>query len=101
LGGGIQDASVLIEKEGGMHVVAIHDVKSPDRFWEIVQTSEIPAGITLLQSYPNPDGTRAACLWEASSVDALRDFVDGAAGDTASNEFFEVNASNALGLPGS
>jgi hypothetical protein len=84
-----------------MFVVAIHDVKNPDKFWDIAQTSEIPAGVTLVQTYPNADGTRATCLWEASSLDAVRDFVDGAAGDSASNEFFEVNASNAQGLPGS
>jgi hypothetical protein len=83
-----------------MYVVAIHDVKNPEKFWEIAQTTPMPEGVSLHQTYPNDDGTRAICLWEGSSVDVVRDFVDGSVGDYSSNEFFEVNAGNAQGLPG-
>jgi hypothetical protein len=33
-------------------------------------------------------------------VDAVRQTVEDTVGDVSSNEFFEVNASNAQGLPG-
>ena len=47
------------------------------------------------------DGTRAVCLWEADSVEKVRDVVDGAAGDISNNEFFEVDPGHPAtsGLP--
>ena len=39
------------------------------------------------------------CLWEAGSLDAVRDVVEGTVGDVSDNEYFEVNEQNAQGLP--
>ena len=83
-----------------MHVIAIHSISDPDRFWSTSLETEIPEGITLHTTAPNEDGSRAVCVWEADSVDAVRQLVDGTVGDVSQNEFFEVNAGNAQGLPG-
>jgi hypothetical protein len=82
-----------------MYVTAIHDISDPEKFWGSAETTEIPEGITLHSSFPNADGSRAVCLWEADSVEAVRDFVDGGVGDASQNEFYGVNAQNAQGLP--
>jgi hypothetical protein len=81
-----------------MHVIAIHSISDPDRFW--AGNLDIPEGTSLQTVCPNPDGTKAICIWEADSVDAVRQLVDGAAGEFSNNEFFEVNETNAQGLPG-
>ena len=82
-----------------MHIVAIHNVSDPEQFWSAAQELDIPSEMTLHSTLPNEDGSRAICVWEAESKDAVSSFVDEAAGDTARNEYFEVNAENAQGLP--
>jgi hypothetical protein len=83
------------------YIVAIHDISDPGRFWGGADASELPPGITLHSSYPRADGSRAVCLWEADSVDAVRELIDSATGDASNNEFFEVDTrhANVLGLP--
>jgi hypothetical protein len=81
-----------------MHIVAIHDISDPEKFWSMVQQTDIPAGMKLDSSLPNAGGTRAVCHWEADSVDAVRSFVEGAVGQYSKNEFYEVDAQNAVGL---
>ena len=39
------------------------------------------------------------CLWEANSLDEIREYVDATLGDSSDNELFEVDAEQALGLP--
>ena len=83
-----------------MHVAVIHQISDPEKFWAAADESELPEGVTLHSALPNNDGSRAVCLWEADSVDAVSQLVEESAGDVSSNEYFEVNADNAQGLPG-
>jgi hypothetical protein len=82
-----------------MHVVVIHSISDPDKFWSAAGAGELPEGVALHTSFPNDDGSRAVCLWEADSLDEVRQTVEGTVGDVSNNEYFEVNASNAQGLP--
>ena len=41
----------------------------------------------------------AVCLWEADSVENLRDYVEGLAADAAENTYFEVDGEMSMGLP--
>lgn len=84
-----------------MHVVAIHDIKDPAKFWDLAQSAEPPEGVTLVQTYPNPAGNRAICLWRADSVGTVKNVVESTMAGISENEFFEVNEANAMGLPSS
>jgi hypothetical protein len=67
--------------------------------WHRSALSEnFPVGITL-QTFPNATGTRAVCRWEADTVDSVRNLIDSAVGHYSKNEYFEINADNAMGLP--
>jgi hypothetical protein len=94
---------VSSKEETMSFIVAIHDVSDPDRFWGGAgeTLAQLPTGVTLLTSYPQQDGTRAVCLWDAPSVDAVRDIVDTAAGDSSRNEYFAVDPQHpgARGVP--
>jgi hypothetical protein len=83
-----------------MHIAVIHQISDPEKFWGTAGESELPEGITLNSALPNADGSRAVCLWKAESVDAVKQLVEDTVGDVSSNEFFEINAENARGLPG-
>ena len=39
------------------------------------------------------------CLWEAGSIDALRDYLDPATEEVAENTYFEVDTQRAMGFP--
>jgi hypothetical protein len=80
-----------------MYVIAVHSISDPEAFWG--GELDLPDGTTLPGVYPSPDGTQAVCVWESDSVGTVRDVVEGAAGQISSNEYFEVNADNAQGLP--
>jgi len=86
-----------------MYITVIHDISDPKNFAEVVRSATsagFPDGIVLHSSYPSANGTRSTCLWEADTVDAVRDLVEPAVGEFSKNEYFEVSADNALGLPG-
>jgi hypothetical protein len=80
-----------------MYIVAQHRIKDPDRFW--VTGPQEPGAPSLQAAYPSHDLSKGVCLWEADSIDALRDFIDALVGDASENTYFEVNAGFAVGLP--
>jgi hypothetical protein len=49
--------------------------------------------------FPSQDRSAAVCLWEADSIDALRDYLDPATAGASENTYFEVNGELAMGLP--
>ena len=87
------------------YIVADHFVADAERFWNgaAAAVPHLPAGVTLHATYRQHDGSRAICLWEADSVDAVRKIVGDSVGGSARNEFFEVDPQHAfaLGLPAS
>jgi hypothetical protein len=82
-----------------MYVIADHRISDPERFFEAAASTPVPEGMTLHSVLPSGDGSRAVCLWEADSSEAVKELVENTVGDSSDNEFFEVNAENAQGLP--
>ena len=80
-----------------MYIVAQHRIKDPARFWSL--SPQGPGAPRLQAAYPSHDKTKGVCLWEADSIDALRNFIDALVGDASENTYFEVNAGFAVGLP--
>lgn len=83
-----------------MYIVAIHDIRNAEKFWGAIQQAPVPKGMRIPYVLPATTGNRAVCLWEADSLEAVRDLVDATVGDSSKNEFFQVQRSNAQGLPG-
>ena len=85
-----------------MHVVIQHRIKDPEQFFagdpEEVSTGG-PPGVQGRQFFVSQDRTSAVCLWEADSIESLRDYMDGLTGDSAENTYFEVDAEMSMGLP--
>jgi hypothetical protein len=89
-----------------MHVVVRHYINDSAK-WErgvknimsMVEQQRLPAGVKPLQYLPGVDGRHADCVWEANSVATVRDFLDRETAGAARNEYFEVKADAAIGLP--
>lgn len=75
-----------------MYVLIEHSISDPESFFSTAESAlaEMPPTIKLHHTFPSTDGTRAVCLWEADSLDQVRDFVESAVGQFSRNEYFEV-----------
>jgi hypothetical protein len=86
-----------------MYVAIVHRVKDPQamlaRGEGLADPSNAPAGVVPRQFCPSKDVSAATCVWEAGSVDAVRDYVDSTLGDASDNTYFEINTEYAHGLP--
>lgn len=86
-----------------MYVAIVHRVKDPQAFLSrgerLTDPSNAPAGVLGRQFCPSNDLSAATCVWEAGSVDAVRDYVDSTLGDASDNTYFEINTEYAQDLP--
>jgi hypothetical protein len=86
-----------------MYVAIVHRVKDAQAFLsqgdDLAEPSNAPPGVLPRQFCPSKDLTAATCVWEAGSVDAVRDYVDSTLRDSSDNTYFEINTENAQGLP--
>ena len=85
-----------------MHIVVQHRIIDPEKF-SSMDAEEVagggPPGVQLRQFFPPQDGSVATCLWEAASIDPLRDYLDPATAGVTENTYIEVDEENAIGLP--
>jgi hypothetical protein len=85
-----------------MHIVVQHRITDPEKFFSM-DAEEVggggPPGVQGLQFFPSQDRSVAACLWEADSIDTLRDYLDPATAGASENTYFEVDEERAVGLP--
>jgi hypothetical protein len=75
-----------------MYVLIEHRISDPDSFFSTAESalSQMPPTIRLHHSFPTTDGTRAFCVWEAQTIDDVRDFIESTVGRFSRNEYFEV-----------
>ena len=86
-----------------MFIIVEHEISNPQTFWETAKTatSGLPSHLKVHQTLPNKEGTKAVCLWEATSVDEVKGLIEGAVGKVSRNSYFAVEPGNAMGLPAS
>jgi hypothetical protein len=74
-----------------MYVLVQHSISDPAKFWNMADPRDnLPPKIKLHHTFPTPDGTRAVCIWEAESVNAVRDYLEPVVGKSSRNEYFTV-----------
>lgn len=83
-----------------MFVAIYHEIHNKDLFKEKVnQMTPPPESLRRHQFLTATDLTGAACVWEAPSVDALRDYLDPQLEPASTQTYIEVNEERAVGLP--
>jgi hypothetical protein len=84
-----------------MFIIVNHYISDPDVFWSRVKSKmeAIPSDIHFHAVYPSQDMMRAVCVWDAESAAPVRDFLESTFGDVCRNEYYNVNAEAAIGLP--
>lgn len=85
-----------------MIIVVYHTINAPDKFWASAQESlpKLPeAGVNrVIQVMPNNDMTKATCLWEAESMEALDSYLRSKVSDWSSESYYELKADAAMGV---
>jgi hypothetical protein len=86
-----------------MFIVVHHTITDPEtafpRGQNLLAGDGAPSGVRVREFYPSRDKADVVCLWEGSSLEEVRGYVDATLGDASRNVYFEVDAENALGLP--
>ena len=83
-----------------MYVLVQHSISDPAIFWNAADPrNNLPPNVKLHHTFPTPDGTRAVCIWEAESVDAVRNFLDPLFGKVTRNEYFTVENKEGFARP--
>lgn len=88
-------------RENSMYILVQHSVSDPAKVWPRAQQNlaNIPSSMKLHHSIPTPDGRKAVCIWEASSIDTLQKVLDPMLGPEARNEYFEVVNKEGVAMP--
>ena len=84
-----------------MFVIAHHNISNPEGFWSTAAevTKNLPSNLKVLSVFPSIDAKTGTCLWEATSVREVQEFLDKNAGQYAENFCYEVDEKKSMGLP--
>jgi hypothetical protein len=84
-----------------MFVLVHHNVQQPEAFWARSQEAlgNLPGELTLHHCLAAQGGTRATCLWEATSADAVRAFLDPLHAGLAHNEYRPAENREGIAVP--
>jgi hypothetical protein len=73
-----------------MYIMVQHTISEPTAFWNAADLNTLSPDLKLHHTFPTPDGTRAVCIWEAASIDALRNVMEPLIRELSRNEYFQV-----------
>lgn len=83
-----------------MFIAIEHDIHDSQRFQACTEAVfPLPEDLHVHQFLPATDLSRAACLYEAPSVDRLREYLDEKLGEASTQRYFPVAETEAIGLP--
>ena len=82
-----------------MYVLVQHTVTDPGAFWNDADPRALEPTVKLHHTFPTPDGTRAVCIWEADTVETLRNLLEPIVGKVSRNEYFAVENREGFALP--
>ncbi|HLI95560.1 MAG TPA: hypothetical protein VKT72_05665 [Candidatus Baltobacteraceae bacterium] len=84
-----------------MFVSVIHRITDPDRFFAMANDAgqNLPPDLRLPQHISSTDRSTTICLWEAPSVERVREFLEPLTAGICKNEYAQVDAGLSAGLP--
>jgi hypothetical protein len=82
-----------------VYILVQHTISEPATFWNAADPNTISPQLKLHHTFPTPDGTHAVCIWEAASVDVLRNLLEPLIGRVSRNEYFPIENREGFGRP--
>lgn len=86
-----------------MHLGVVHTIRDRAAWDSVVlgESLEFPPGFELLGSVSQDDVSRAICIWDAPSLDALQRMLDDMLGAASVNDCFVADPARSVNLPAS
>ncbi|NBE97082.1 beta-lactamase family protein [Nonomuraea sp. KC401] len=91
-----------VDEEGAtVHVMAVSTISDRDGFWNRLKQAfgRLPQGARWTLAVASADGSKAVNVIVHDSIDGVRSFFEDHTAGFATTEYFEADASNAVGLP--
>jgi hypothetical protein len=82
-----------------MYVAVQHSISDPSAFWNAADPATLSPKAKLHHTFPAPDGSRAICIWEAETVEALRSILEPVVGKVSRNDYFAVENREGFAFP--
>ncbi|MGF1683210.1 hypothetical protein L4D09_11295 [Photobacterium makurazakiensis] len=82
-----------------MFIVIQHDITNPELFWQKAggALTHPPSGMRLHSTFVVERHTLCQSMWEAESIDAIRDFLEPELGGASNSTYCQVDPDNAIG----
>src|SRR3954454_15662991 len=83
---------------GVMHLGVVHTIRDRAAWDSVVnvESLDFPPGFVLLGSVTQDDVSRAICIWDAPSVDALQRMLDDMLGEASVNDCFVADQARSV-----
>lgn len=83
-----------------MFIAIQHEIHDPAGFRKCAeQVFPLPEELHVHQFLPADDLSKAACLYEAPSIEHLRGYLDPILGEASTQRYFPIASGHAIGLP--
>lgn len=84
-----------------MFISVIHRISDPEKFSQMAADAgnKIPPNLRLPQYITSADHRTTVCLWEAPSVQSVKDFLEPISQGICVNEYSVVDVAASSGLP--
>lgn len=84
-----------------MFIAIVHQIHDAETFQVCAEERvfPLPEDLHVHHFFPATDLSEAVCLYEAPSVERLREHIDGALAESSTQHYFPVAANPAVGLP--
>lgn len=99
LGGAPRDGLKMQHEPLAAKTLNENNLKATPQVDYAADPSALSPEVKLHHTFPTPDRTRVACIWEAQSIDRLRAILELIVGRYSSNEFLTVENREGLARP--
>ncbi len=83
-----------------MFIAIQHQIHDPNQFQQCAeQVFPLPDELHVHHFLPATDLSKASCLYEAPSIEQLRDYLEPKLSEASTQQYFPVTADHAMGLP--
>ncbi len=82
-----------------MYILVQHSISDPATFWNAADPRTLSPKAKLHHTFPTPDGTRATCIWEAGTLEELRNLLEPMVGRVSRNEYLPVENREGFAFP--
>ena len=82
-----------------MFIAIQHEITDPEEFWQKANgaLTHLPAGMRLHSTMGSQSESMCQCMWEAESIDAVREYLEPELANSCVNTYFQIDPDKAIG----